>query len=413
MLTPYTQKLRTALSDTDYTLPESPLRTPFDTDVVKEVTEKLERFRGKTKLVLLVGIGGSDLGTRAVFESLSGHMAQYIEDDSKTKLLSFSTIEPKVLSNISKIFSQYKSVEDIALVVISKSGSTTETLANANILFSEFANHFGKEQAEKQTIVISSADMPFSNDAEKRGMLTFTIPKNVGGRFSVFSPVGLVPLHLLGFDISAFLEGAREAFTASTTTEKASVSAVLASYLFEAYLKGARIHELFIWNPELETLGKWYRQLLAESIGKERMDGTRVGFSPTIAIGSTDLHSVGQLIFGGRNDRYTTFVSAPHEWQESEAFQGEPLFMLPVLEGKKSGEVTQAIYKGVQATYKANNLPFVTIELDAINERELGAFMALQMTTILFLAQLFDVHAFDQPAVELYKSKVRNLLTNK
>ena len=167
-----------------------------------------------------------------------------------------------------------------------------------------------------------------------------------------------------------------------------------------------------MWNPELETLGKWYSQLLAESIGKERDDGTKVGFTPTVALGSTDLHSIGQLIFGGRNDRYTTFVSAPSAWNAGSAFSSDSPFVLPIFEGKEDGVVTRALYEGVRTAYITNELPFVTIELENISERELGAFMALQMTTVLYLAQLFDVNAFDQPSVEKYKSEVRRLLTS-
>lgn len=410
-LTAYTQTLREASKDVSYSLPEASLRTPFDVDVLENVIKKTERFSGKTKLVLIIGIGGSDMGTRAVYDALRGHFADFQIEGNSPKLISFSTVEPQVLSNIKDSLKLYSNPEDVVLVVISKSGTTTETIANANILFSLFSEQFGKEQAEKQTIIISGENSTLTKQSVEKGILTFSLPQNVGGRFSVFTTVGLVPLQLLGFNVHSFFEGAQRGIQASTTEERPSSGAVLASYLFEAYLKGSRIHELFLWNPELEMLGKWYRQLLAESIGKVRDDGTAVGFSPTIAIGSTDLHSVGQLIFGGRNDRYTTFVSAPNEWQTSKQFQNDSLFMLPVLKDKQSGQVIKAIYEGVQATYNTSDLPYVSIELEEINEREIGAFMALQMTTILYLAQLFDVNAFDQPAVETYKSKVRHLLT--
>lgn len=409
MLTSYTEKLQQALEDTKYALPEASLRTPFDTDCLEAIVEKTAHLTEKTKTVLLVGIGGSYLGTSALYDALRGHK-EYFHRSDTPKLVAFATVEPTALNSIKTLIDEHNSAEEIVLIVISKSGTTTETVANANIVFSLFEERFGRDAARKQTIVISGAESSLTKQVEEQGMLTFSIPKNVGGRYSVFTAVGLVPLRLLGFDIHALLEGARTAFTASTNTKKASSAAVCASFLFEAYLQGARIHELFMWNPELETLGKWHSQLLAESIGKERDDGTKVGFTPTVAIGSNDLHSIGQLIFGGRNDRYTTFVSAPSDWKEGHTFSSDSPFTLPFFEGKKDGTVTQAIYDGVKAAYIANDLPFISIELEAVSERELGAFMALHMTSVLFLAHLFDVNAFDQPGVETYKNEVRRLL---
>ena len=411
MLAPYTEKLQKALEDNDYTLPEALLRTPFDTEVLETICKNTERFSEKTKTVLLVGIGGSYMGTCALYDALRGHM-EHFQGTPAPKLVAFATVDPHVLNSITELLAKCSSAEEIVLIVISKSGTTTESLANANILFSQFAERFGNESANRQTIVISDANSPLTKRAVEQGMLTFPIPARVGGRYSIFTAVGLVPLRILGFDIHAFLKGAQEAFTASTNTKKASGAAVLASFLFEAYLQGARVHELFMWNPELETLGKWYSQLLAESIGKERDDGTAVGFTPTVALGSTDLHSIGQLIFGGRNDRYTTFVSAPTAWESGHRFSSDSPFVLPVFEGKEDGKVTRAMYEGVRNAYATHDLPFVSIELASVSERELGAFMALQMTTILFLAQLFDVNAFDQPSVEKYKNEVRRLLTS-
>jgi len=412
MLAPYTEKLQKALGDTEYAMPEAPLHTPFDVSLLEAVCKNTERFAGKTKLVLLVGIGGSYMGTCALYDALRGYAKHFEGTTVATKLVAFATVDPHVLASISELLKTHTSAEEVVLIVISKSGTTTESLANANILFSQFAERFGKESASKQTIVISGADSPLTKHAKEQGVLTFDIPLHVGGRYSVFTAVGLVPLHILGFDIHAFLKGAQEAFTTSTNTKKSSGAAVLASFLFEAYLQGARVHELFMWNPELETLGKWYSQLLAESIGKERIDGTKVGFTPTIALGSTDLHSIGQLIFGGRNDRYTTFVGAPTAWEAGHRFSSDSPFVLPVFEGKEDGMVTRAMYEGVRNAYATNDLPFVSIELESVSERELGAFMALQMTTILFLAQLFDVNAFDQPSVEKYKNEVRRLLSS-
>ena len=411
MLETYKKHLEQVLVDEEYTAPESSLRVPFDKKMHEEVTATVDSFAGEVKTVLLVGIGGSDMGTRAIYDALRGHLD--VTRDASPRLITVNTVEPKILANIEQVLASHDNPREIALVVVSKSGKTTETIANANILFTALSERFSPEVASSQTIVITDKESPLAQSATEKNISLISFPSNVGGRYSVFTAVGLVPLTLLGFDTNAFIQGAQSAIGASVSSDKPSSAAVIASFLFEAYLQGSRIHELFIWHPELETLGKWYRQLLAESIGKERKDGTKIGFTPTIEIGSIDLHSVGQLIFGGRNDRFTTFISASKAWDaEGRTYNKNSPFTLDVLENKKGSDVMQAILGGVRKTYETHNLPYISIEMSEINERELGAFMALHMTAIMFLAQIFDINAFDQPAVETYKKEVRRLLSN-
>lgn len=410
MLGSYKKTLRDTIHNEEYILPESALRVPFDEKQIKIIKTVANRFHKKAKTVLLVGIGGSDIGTRAVYDALRGHTD--ILRKVTPRLIIANTIEPTFLDEIEDVLDSHDSAEEIVLIIVSKSGNTTETIYNANVLFEMFSKKYSSKEATAQTIVITNDNSSLAKNASKKDIEVITMPEPVGGRYSVFTAVGLLPLAILGFNIDAFLEGARSAITASVLENKPSSGAVIAAFLFEAYLQGSYIHDLFIWNPELETLGKWHKQLLAESIGKERKDGTKIGFIPTVEIGSIDLHSMGQLIFGGKNDMFTTFVSTPNEWGSSKKYNPESAFTLPMLEDKESGDIMHAIFSGVQKTYISHTLPFITIELSAICERELGAFMALQMTSIMYLAQIFDVNAFDQPAVETYKNEVRRLLTN-
>jgi len=411
MLGSYKQALGKIVESDQYMVPESALKVPFDEELLKTSKEIAEKYKKKAKVVILAGIGGSDMGVQALYEALRGY--KNTPGDSRPTLITYNTIEPKLLDEVDEVLKTYKNPEDVVLIVSSKSGTTTETITNANILFNTFSKHFDEESASKQTVVVTTETSPLAESAREKNITVVSFPEQIGGRFSVFSPVGILPLSILGFNVDSFLEGARTAITASTTEGKPSSAGVISAFLFEAYLQGSRVHELFIWNPELEMLGKWYRQLLAESIGKTREDETKIGLTPTLAIGSTDLHSVGQLIFGGRNDRFTTFVGAPHEWSGGSKYKKDSPFTLSVLEGKKSGEVIKAIYDGVKNTYKRDELPYISIELTEINEREIGAFMALNMAVIMYLAQLFDVDAFDQPAVELYKNEVRSILSKK
>lgn len=411
VLAPYLDVLRIARTDTAYRSPESSLALPSDTGMRAHVRTVVDSLCPHVRTVLLVGIGGSDLGTRAIYDGLRGHLAHYATARPAPRLLSFGTIEPHTLALMSATIAEHADPREVVLVVISKSGTTTETIVNANILYNLMVETFGVEAAGRQTILISDPDVAIVAHARRAGIAHLPIPKQVGGRYSVFTPVGLAPLALLGIDIDALCDGARAGARASAPEDGTSSAAVLASCLYEAYLNDLRIHEFFVWHPELETLGKWYRQLLAESIGKERSDHTPVGIMPTVAIGSTDLHSLGQLVFGGPRNRFTTFVAVPSLWDDKEPALSENVFMLDMLHRRSAGEPQRAIYKGVTTTYHEHELPFATIGLNALTERELGACMAVHMASVMCLANLLEVNAFDQPNVEAYKTETRKLLT--
>ena len=402
-LQPYAELLGSVLTEEFYTRPESALRAPFDVETQNHMRSLKEQFAG-VRTVLLVGIGGSDLGTRAMYEALV-HTAP-------VELICFDTIEPARLREVQSVLARHADPNELALIVVTKSGTTIETLTNAQIVYRALCERYGSECAAARSLVITDPDTPLARTAEGQGMTVITLPQVIGGRFSVFTPVGLVPLALLGLNIDAFCEGARSGIQAALprTPGTPSAALVLAATLFEAVGRGVRFHEFLLFDPALEMLGKWYRQLLAESIGKTQTGGTRVGIMPTVAIGSTDLHSIGQLIFGGPNDRLTTLVACPSSWTDTPRLTEEPPFTHPSLVGKESGAVIWAIYGGVQEAYRSHSLPLVRIELDALNERELGACMGFQMATVMYLAQLMEVNAFDQPNVEAYKEEARKLL---
>jgi len=408
-LAPYRNVLRAAIEDRACASHEASLALPFDEAGRAQANEIARAMGGQVRTVVLVGIGGSDLGTRAVIDALVGYADALVQAHPR-RLVAFDTVEPTRLARFDALLDTHAGPEQLVFVVVSKSGTTSETIAIANILQHKLQARWGDAVAPR-TVVIGDGGTELARTASAHGMRHVAMPHLVGGRFSVFSVVGLVPLALMGVDIDAVCDGARSATHAGVPAEGYGPAAVLAATLFEAYLNGRALHELFLFHPQLETLGKWYRQLLAESIGKEREDGTRVGIMPTVAIGSTDLHSLGQLVFGGPNDRTTTFVAAPSLWNATDSCDEHSPFTLSALKGKHVGEVMQAIYGGARAAYRKHQLSHLVIELDGITPRELGAFMALQMASIMYLGKLFDVNAFDQPAVESYKLEARRLLT--
>jgi glucose-6-phosphate isomerase len=238
------------------------------------------------------------------------------------------------------------------------------------------------------------------------------MPHAVGGRFSVFTVAGLLPLALAGVPVAQVCAGAR-AFLEKNgfagemgDTERVRFDAGL---LFEAYHSGLHLHEMMLFHPALLSLGNWYRQLFAESLGKESASGERVGFVPLVALGSTDLHSVGQMIFGGAPNRMTTLVSVPEVWRGAPRHEDDGLFALPDLVGKPVGALMRAIFEGVEATYRAHHLPVRVRSLGARAE-EVGAFLAEHMVQVMLLGELLSVNTFNQPNVEEYKERTRELL---
>ena len=402
----YRGRLRDASRDVGYTTPAAALAAPFDTQHINEARAIAGTFGPTVRTVILVGIGGSDLGTRAVYDALQGYAERKLGVTEK-QLICFDTVEPATLSRCTELFETHASPEELVLVVISKSGGTVETMTNASVLFEALEKKFGHESAVRRTLYIGDNNERFQS-ITSQGVRCVSIPSAIGGRYSVFTMVGLVPLALLGIDVEAFCEGAQRAIRVSCG--EGGPAEVLAAQLFESYTTGYTIHELVLFHPELETMGKWYRQLLAESLGKERGDATRVGIMPSIFVGSTDLHSMGQLVFGGPKNRFTTFVASPSAWTITQALPTSSPFMLPMIERKNPGDVIRAIYEGVQVAYRKNNLPFCITEVETISPRELGAWMALHMAVVLYTAELLGVNAFDQPAVEEYKNETRRIL---
>ncbi len=399
----YVEALHVAMRDNAYTSHESVLFTPFDTRVLEGVRTLVAPFVEKVKKVLVVGIGGSDLGARAVYEALA------VGEKERVELFFFETVDPRTLQKAQTLFSECVEASEVVLVVVSKSGTTSETLVNAEQIFTHFAKRFGKEQATKQTIVISDAQSPLFARAQEAGMMRISFPSVIGGRYSVFTAVGLVPLALAGFSVESFCKGAQDTLTKMFAEEMPHV-VYDASFLYEAYKEGFVLHELFFFHPELETVGKWYRQLFAESLGKKNREGETIGFVPTVILGSTDLHSVGQAIFGGAKNRITTLVSAPNVWENTPPHTSDTPFTIPALVGKPAGKLMQAIYSGVRETYQDHNLPASEVVLSALNEENLGAFFVEHIAQVMLLGVLFGVNAFDQPDVEQYKEATKRML---
>lgn len=414
----YQESLKDVYNGLLYEVPEASVNLPTDADMVERVVQMANAKRAeRLRYIFVIGIGGSNLGTKAIYDALDGSFDK-ISPARKPKMVFVDTNDPEGLQRtISFIDSEIKSLDELAVCAISKSGGTTETIANTEWVMQALQKRF--ERPESRLVVITGEDSAFASRATELGIDQLHIPKLVGGRYSVFSPVGLYPLALAGYDIESLMEGARSAkVDALNDSIDHNPSLASASILLLNRRAGRSVNDNFVFHPELESLGKWYRQLMGESIGKENdIDGNQVfeGLIPTVSVGSIDLHSVGQLYLGGPKEKITTFISTRRNQQGPKlAGEGERLFpeLVPMINGKSANDIMKAIYGGVIVAYRKNDRAFMEVVLDEVSEYSLGYFMQFKMIEMMFLGKLLNVNPFDQPNVESYKVETKNILEN-
>ncbi len=381
--------------ENNFEVPEYSLYYPKDF-ALHETIANLSKTYKNIKHLVVIGIGGSNLGTEAVHDVLN---------TGKVTLSVLDTVSAYKLTQVLSQLKKYKKVSQIAVCVISKSGSTTETLTNASILIEELKHHFG-EDIYKQLIFIGDPKTEVEKYAKKISAHYIAMPKIIGGRYSVATTVGLIPLALLGHDTDEFIAGYLDASKEEYETISAENSARIALYLQNKY----HHYNFFAFEPRLTKLGEWYRQLFAESLGKETtQNGKKVKESmlPTIST-ATELHSVGQLYFSKIADVYTDFVTFDDENVDFKTVKSNKL--ASGLKGLSMQEITTGLYGGVISAYQERGLPYRTTVFDESLPYSLGLFMGMRFREIMYTAHLTDVNAFDQPNVELYKIKTKAIL---
>jgi glucose-6-phosphate isomerase len=371
-----------------------------------------EKRKLKPTYLVVVGIGGSNLGTIAVQEAVLGRL--YNQREPPTKILYADTVDADLLESIIVLIEPVlKKGGNILINGVSKSGGTTETIANFEVLVEVLKQY--KRDWQQYIVVTTDKNSRYWSLAQNQEFSLLEIPSKVGGRFSVFSAVGFFPLGMIGIDIDALVSGAQAMKKRCLSPQIDNNPAALgASLSYSQYKKGKNIHDLFLFSTDLESLGKWYRQLLGESIGKEyNMKGKQVftGITPIVSIGSTDLHSMAQLSLGGPFDKFTTFVRVEHNKAVVQVPNlPEYASLVQGIQGRSLDDIMQAILQGVQGAYRKGNRPYAEIVLPDKTAYSIGQFMQFQMMQIMYLGALCDVNPFDQPNVETYKYGTRKIL---
>jgi glucose-6-phosphate isomerase len=387
---------------------------PDDKDMHRKVKELVqEKKRLNPEYLVVVGIGGSNLGTVAVQEAVLGKLHNQL--NPATKVLYADTVDTDYINSIVKLIEPVlEKGGNVVIDCISKSGTTTETAVNFEVLIDVVRKH--KRDYKKCVVITSDKDSKLWNLGQREGFDTLEIPEKVGGRYSVLSPVGLFPLGLLGINIDELLAGAQHARdTCIGDDVERNPAAESASIQFQHFKQGVNIFDLFLFSNDLESVGKWNRQLVAESLGKEyNKKGEKVncGLTPTVSVGSTDLHSIAQLYLGGPFDKFTTFVSVQNDFSSLKVPKtGDYDELVAGIRGKSLKTVMDAILEGTKAAFRERARPYSEIVLPDKSECSVGQFLQFKMLETIYLGYLLGVNPFGQPSVESYKKETRRILS--
>ena len=389
-----------------YSTPYGALNTPGDTQVLEEVSlivKKIEQHN--PHLLVLAGIGGSNMGTLGVLQALGKR--------KDIDFLSADTIDDRYTHNLLR---QFRAVLEqghkVVLCIVTKSGTTPETIINGS-LFLEVLKEFHPEDYTKYVVAITDKDSALYTTAQKEGFHILEIPKLVGGRYSVFTPVGLFPLMMLGIDVKKLCKGAEMVLGPCLDTSlEVNEAAQNALSLYAHYKAGYTLHNLFVFSPYLVLLAHWYKQLIGESLGKKESTSGKtveVGFTPLVSLGTTDLHSVAQLYLAGPRNMFTSFIYFEDETEELRIPTNPVSSIISGMQQRTVTEVKSAIVQGTINAFKKEKRPSLETGLERTSE-SLGAFLMIKMVETMLLGRLLDINAFDQPAVELYKQETREIL---
>ena len=361
-------------------------------------------LRQECDAVVVAGIGGSYLGAKAVIEALSNSF-QWLVNDGKSPVILFAgnNIGEDYLSELTT----YLKGKKFGVINISKSGTTTETALAFRLLKKQCEEQMGKEAARKVIVAITDAKRGAARTcADKEGYKSYIIPDNVGGRFSVLTPVGLLPIAVAGFDIDKLVAGAQDMEKAAAAPLADNIIAQYAATRYLLYTKGKKIEILANYQPKLHFIAEWWKQLFGESEGKDKK-----GIYPASVDLTTDLHSMGQWIQDGERTIFETVISVEQpEHKLLFPSDEENLDGLNFLAGKRVDEVNKMAELGTQLAHVDGGVPNIRIAIERLDAYHLGQLIYFFERACGIHCQLLGVNAFNQPGVEAYKKNMFALL---
>lgn len=379
------------------------LPTDYDKEEFARIKTAAEKIKKNSDILIVIGIGGSYLGARAAIEFLKTPFYNNLKKDTPDIYFVGNNISPSYLNTILSICEG----KDISVNVISKSGTTTEPALAFRVFRELVEKKYGKDGARERIFCTTDkAKGTLKKLADTEGYETFVIPDDVGGRFSVLTPVGLLPIAAAGCDIDELMAGARQAqndFCSDFDNNDCYKYAAIRNIL---YKKGKSVEILVSYDPNFAMMNEWYKQLYGESQGK---DGKAI--YPTSAIFSTDLHSMGQFIQEGSRCMFETVVDIKKP--QSDFFlesDKENLDGLNFLTNQNMSVVNRKAFEGTILAHTEGGVPNVVIEMEDTSERSLGYLIYFFEKSSAVDSYMLGVNPFDQPGVESYKRNMFALL---
>jgi glucose-6-phosphate isomerase len=377
---------------------------PNNTEEAKRIAAWARRTRGSFDTMVVLGIGGSALGTIALqqalrppYWNLHGKKARH----GWLRLFVYDNVDPRWAADLLSVLDLKKTIFN----VISKSGTTAESLAAYFIFRKAVEQKVGAKKAPNHFVITTDAQKGYLRElATREKMASFVVPGNVGGRFSVLTPVGLVPMALAGINLVKLLEGAKSmARRCRAESIKQDPAAAYAAIQYLYYQKGVRLSVLMPYSQNLYSVADWYRQLWAESLGKKVDRHGRVvnvGPTPIKALGVTDQHSQAQLYMEGPHDKVLTFLSVG---------DFDRTVTIPKVDrehylgGRTLQELLKAEEQGTRCALTKAERPNLTVTVDEISETTVGELIFFFELATALVGELMNINAFDQPGVELAK----------
>jgi glucose-6-phosphate isomerase len=377
-------------------------------DELAAIEATAARLRDLAEVFVVIGIGGSYLGAKAVIDGLSHHFTQVIPKSQRKAPFVVFAGQNICADYHADLFDVLKD-RDYAVAVISKSGTTTEPAIAFRLLKQDLEQRYGKEGARERIVAVTDpASGALRQMAAQEGYECFSIPPDVGGRFSVLTPVGLLPIAVAGFDVRKLVEGARnmEKRSRLTTNMFDNPVSMYAAVRNALYKRGKNIEILAAYHPRLHYLVEWWKQLYGESEGKDGKAIFPVGVNFT-----SDLHSLGQLIQDGERNVFETVISVGKTRSEVRIpTDAQDLDKLNYLAGRHMHEVNQMAEKGTLLAHVEGNVPNVLIEVPELNEYNFGQLFYFFEKACAISGYILGINPFDQPGVEAYKVNMFALL---
>lgn len=376
-------------------------------DFLTEIEETAQALRARCEVVVVAGIGGSYLGARAVNEALASSFDAFMANNRKNPYVVYAgnNIGEDYLADLMEFLSN----KQFGIINISKSGTTTETALAFRLLKTMLEKQVGKEEAKLRIVAVTDrAKGALRSLATQEGYKTFVIPDNVGGRFSVLTPVGLLAIAVAGYDIRALVKGAQdmEHQTAANVPYEENPACQYAAMRNALYQYGKKIEILVNYNPRLHYFSEWWKQLYGESEGKQHK-----GIFPASVDFTTDLHSMGQWIQDGERTIFETVISIKQANREVLVPKDEEnLDGLNFLAGKRVDQVNKMAELGTRLAHIDGGVPNILIEFDKVDEYNIGQFIYFFERGCGISGYMLGVNPFDQPGVEAYKKNMFALL---